>query len=418
MARRQQASPPTAGTPARAPSPDRDDLLGEESLLAAARAQTGLEDFGDPAFREPLRRLLWSIEHEARLTPAGRAGQRARIVGLLVARLQTQALLASHPEIEDENVEVRFIVVGFPRTGTTLLHRLLARDPRTCALAWWECRRPAPLPGWSAAEALNVPDPRIAAAEAEVAAMLAGNPALAAVHPLDALAPDEDVMLLEHAFQSSPPAGSMHVPSYLRWHLEADGRPAYADHARLLRALQWQKRMRGAPTGPFVLKAPHHMIHLDRLFEQYPAATVIQTHRDPLETLPSLASMALELRRLASDAVDPQACADYALTTARARIERLERVRRAVGEARFVDVWFGDVVREPLAVVSRIYAQIGLDLPEPVRAEMARFVAENGRDRRPAHGYTLAAFGLDPEAIAREFAAYREAHVLPFQRPD
>lgn len=433
MARPKQTSPPPAQVPGRpdtaaapgsvaaAKSPANansaaDEPLEEHALLAAARAQTGLEDFGDESFREPLRHLLWSIEHEARLTPAGRAGQRGRIVGLLVARLQTQAFLVRHPEIEDEKVEVRFIVVGFPRTGTTLLHRLLARDPRTCALAWWECRRPAPLPGWSAVDAMHVPDPRIAAAEAEVAAMLAGNPALAAVHPLDALAPDEDVMLLEHAFQSSPPAGSMNVPGYLRWHLEADGRPAYADHARLLRSLQWQKRMRGAPTGPFVLKAPHHMIHLDRLFEQYPAATVIQTHRDPLETLPSLASMALELRRLASDTVDPRECADYALTTARARIGRLERVRRAVGEARFVDVWFGDVVREPLAVVSRIYAQVGFDLPEAVRAEMARFVAENGRDRRPPHGYTLEAFDLDVAAIAREFAAYRETHVLPNQR--
>ncbi|MEZ4280875.1 MAG: sulfotransferase [Myxococcota bacterium] len=418
MARRQQASPPTAERAVRAPSADRDDLLDEEALLAAARARTGLEDFGDPSFREPLRRLLWSIEHEARLTPAGRAGQHARIVGLLVARLQTRALLASHPEIENEKVAVRFVVVGFPRTGTTLLHRLLARDPRTSALAWWECRHPAPLPGWSAAEAKRVRDPRLAVAEAEVAAMLAGNPALAAVHPLDALAPDEDVMLLEHAFQSSPPAGSMNVPSYLRWHLEADGRPAYAEHARLLRSLQWQKRVRGEAVGPFVLKAPHHMLHLDRLFEQHPEATVIQTHRDPIDTLPSLASMALELRRLSSDAVEARACADYALTTARARIERLERVRRTVGEARFVDVWFGDVVQKPLEVVDRIYARIGLELPDATRAEMARFVAENGRDRRPAHGYTLSEFGLEAEAIAREFAAYREAHVLPYQRPD
>lgn len=390
-----------------------DTRLDETSLLAEARRQTNLEDFGDESFREPLRKLLWSLEHEARLTAAGRAGQRVRIVGLLVARLQTRYWLARHPEIEDEAVDVRFVIVGFPRTGTTLLQRILARDPRSAWLAWWECRHPAPLPGWRLDEAGRGRDPRIDRALAEVAAMLAANPALAAVHPLDALAPDEDLMLLEHAFQSSTPAGGNHVPTYLRWHLAQDGRAAYDDHARFLRFLQWQKRMRGEPAGPFVLKAPHHMLHLDRLLERYPGATVVQTHRDPLDTLPSLASMALELRRLASDAVDPRECADYALTTARARLAATERARAQAADGRFVDVWFGDVVKDAMGVVERIYAATRLALPDAVHDAMARFVAENGRDKRPAHGYTLEQFGLEAEAVEREFADYRRAYVRP-----
>ena len=392
-----------------------DVRLDEASLLAEARERTGLSDFGDESFREPLVNLLEAIEHEARLTPAGRAGQRTRIVGLLSARLQRQAWFTRHPEIEAERVDVRIVVVGFPRTGTTLLHRILAQDPRSSWIAWWECRHPAPLPGWQLEQARREPDPRIVRAEAEVAAMIAGNPALAAVHPLDALAPDEDVMLLEHAFQSSPPAGLMNVPSYLRWHLAQDGRAAYDDHARFLRFLQWQKRARGEPVGPFVLKAPHHMVHLDQLLVRYPGVTIVQTHRDPLETLPSLASMALELRRLTSDTVHPSECADYALTTARCRLQRTESVRQATGGQRFVDVWFGDIVTDALAVVERIYVQIGLDLPKDVRDRMARYVAGHGRDKRPAHGYTLAQFGLDAEAIRREFSAYRETYVLPHQ---
>lgn len=392
-----------------------DGRLDETSLLEEARERTGLSDFGEGSFREPLAKLLEAIEREARLTPAGRAGQRTRIVGLLSARLQRQAWFARHPEIEAERVEVRIVVVGFPRTGTTLLHRILAQDLRSSWIAWWECRHPAPLPGWQVEQARSEPDPRIARAEAEVAAMIAGNPALAAVHPLDALAPDEDVMLLEHAFQSSPPAGLMNVPGYLRWHLAQDGRAAYDDHERFLRFLQWQKRARGEPVGPFVLKAPHHMVHLDQLLVRYPGATIVQTHRDPLETLPSLASMALELRRLTSDTVHPSECADYALTTARCRLQRTESVRQATGGQRFVDVWFGDIVTDALAVVERIYAQIGLDLPASVRDRMARYVASHGRDTRPAHGYTLAQFGLDAEAIRREFSAYRETYVLPHQ---
>ncbi|MBK7249437.1 MAG: sulfotransferase [Gammaproteobacteria bacterium] len=113
--------------------------LDEASLLAEACERTGLTDFGDDTFREPLGKLLEAIEREAHLTAAGRAGQRTRIVGLLAARLERQAWLTRHREIEDEHVEVRFVVVGFPRTGTTLLQRILAQDPRSSWLAWWEC---------------------------------------------------------------------------------------------------------------------------------------------------------------------------------------------------------------------------------------------------------------------------------------
>jgi hypothetical protein len=224
-------------------------------------------------------------------------------------------------------------------------------------------------------------------------------------------------MLLEHAFQSSPPAGSMNVPSYLRWHLAQDGRAAYDEHARFLRFLQWQKRMRGEPVGPFVLKAPHHMVHLERLLERHPGATIIQTHRDPLETLPSLASMALELRRLTSDTVHPSECADYALTTARCRSRaHRERAADGTGGQRFVDVWFGDIVtgcaRGRRAASTRDRARPAGGRPRRRwRATWPRTAATSAPARLHARAVRSRCRG-DP----REFAAYRETHVLPRQR--
>ncbi len=389
------------------------DTLDETSVLAEARERAGIEDFGEQDFREPLRVLLRALGEEARLSEAGRAAQRARIVGLLVSRLRARDWLVRHPEILDERIDVRFVVVGFPRTGTTLLQRLLACDPRSTSLKWWESRNPAPFPGWSPESARSVRDPRIADAEEQIRVMLEHNPELAAVHPLEAEAADEDLMLLEHAFQSSTPAGFANVPSYLRWHLEQDGRPAYRDHERFLQLLQWQKRQRGESIGGWVLKAPHHMIHLDLVFEHYPGATVVQTHRDPLETLPSLASMSFELRRLASDDVDPLEAAFYAELTARHRIDRLLELRRAMPEERFVDVWFGDVVSDPIGEVERIYERVGLDLTPEVRRPMKTWLEANRRDQRPSHAYTLAQFGFTEARVRRDFAEYREAYVIP-----
>jgi len=298
-----------------------------------------------------------------------------------------------------------------------MLQRLLACDPGAISVEWWESRNPAPFPGWSPTNAQRAHDARIADAKQQVRAMLEQNPELAAVHPLEPEAPDEDLMLLEHAFQSSTPAGFANVPSYLRWHLEQDGRPAYQDHERFLQFLQWQKRLRGERIGSWILKAPHHMLHLDLVFDHYPEASIIQTHRDLLETLPSLASMSLELRRLASDDVDPLEAALYAELTARHRIDRLLEVRRSRADPRFVDVWFADAVSDPIGEIERIYARLDLTLSTEAREGMTSWADANRRDQRPSHEYTLEKFGFREEDVLRDFAEYREAYVIPRMRP-
>ena len=123
---------------------DSSDVFDEGALLAEAREKTGLEDFGDDYFREPMRRLLDSLSREARLSDAGRATQRARILGNLTTRLSAEAFVERHPEILDESVDDPVVIVGPSRSGTTRLHRLLSEDPRHYAVLWWENRSPIP----------------------------------------------------------------------------------------------------------------------------------------------------------------------------------------------------------------------------------------------------------------------------------
>src|SRR5574338_872418 len=158
----------------------------ERAVLDEARRRTGLEDFGDPAFHEPLRRLLDSLEREARLHEIGRVTWFERIVGILVNRLRGEDWIARQPEILRERIDAPCVIVGLPRTGTTMLHRTLAADPHLFALRWYESRNPAPFPGGEGAAR----DPRIDDAEREVAAMLEAVPELLAAHPMDAFAPD------------------------------------------------------------------------------------------------------------------------------------------------------------------------------------------------------------------------------------
>jgi hypothetical protein len=381
--------------------------LDEPSILAEARAKAGLDDFGDESFREPLRVLLGALDREAGLLDFGRAAQRGRIVDLLVNRLRAAEQFRLHPEILDEPIAAPLVIVGLPRTGTTLLHRTLAQDAHLYSARWLECRYPAPFPE----ESFGGPDPRVAQAEAEVQAMLAGSPALAAIHPLDAHAADEEILLLEHSFYSTVPESGANVPSYGRWLDAHDQTPGYRYLRRLLQLLQWQKRRAGQHAERWVLKTPHHLGFADVLLDVFPGALIVQTHRDPLESIPSLASMITALWGLVAADVDPKEVArQWSAKMARA-LRRCLEVRDRHPD-RFVDVWFLDAVRDPVGQARRIYEVAGLELTPAAEAAMRAFVATNPREGRPPHQYTLAEFGLTEAAIARDFAEYRARFIV------
>jgi hypothetical protein len=377
--------------------------LESDAIVAEARRRTGLHELGDPAFREPLEVLLRSLRDEARLNAVGVAMQFERNVGLLVNRLRTEEAYRRHPEIEAIRIERPLVIVGLARTGTTMLHRMMASDPRWLALLWYESRNPAPFPD---SEGVAV-DPRITDAEAEVAAMLAGSPDLIAAHPMDAHAPDEEIMLVEHAFTSWNPEAFCRVPSYSA-HLDTiDLAPGYRYLLRLLKFLQWQKQRRGETATRWVLKAPYHLGSIDALFAVLPDARIAMTHRDPVQTVPSFASMIRSLYVLGSDSVDPlEIAAHWSQRWARA----LERAiaSRAKREEAFLDVHYGELVADPMAQVARIYAHAGLELTGDARARMQKWAVENERDRRPVHAYTLEEFGYTKEGLRRDFAAYYE----------
>ena len=377
--------------------------LALEDVVAEANAKAGRARFDDEAFREPLARLLDSLDREAALSAVGRATQHARIVESLVMRHVLEQHEQRHPEIRGEEISAPLVIVGLARTGTTLLHRLLSSDPGLYAARWWEVRFPAPFPGWD----WRGPDPRIAEAHAQVSWILANQPVLAAIHPWDAEGPDEEVMLIEHSFLSHVPESGANLPSYRAWLDRQDLRPAYALLRRLLQYLQWQKRRRAETAERWVLKTPMHLGHLDVLFEAFPGAHVIQTHRDPLETIPSVASMYLALWSLATEKPDPLEVGRQCLERYAGALRRCLAARDAMPAERFVDVSYRDVARDPLGAVQRIYAAVGHRLTPEAEAAMSAWVTKNPREHRPAHEYTLETFGYTREAIERAFAGYR-----------
>jgi len=387
---------------------DASPAFDEASILTEARAVSGLQDFGDESFREPLRVLLHSLDTEANLSAAGRTAQRTRILDSLVVRLRAEDHIHRHPEILDEKIEAPVVIVGLARTGTTLLQRLLASDPFFQSVLWWECRNPAPFPGsdWTAH------DPRVDDAREQVRSILEAVPQLAAIHPWDPEGPDEEVLLLEHAFLSQVPESGANLPSYRTWLTEQDLTPGYEYVARMLRFLQWQKKRAGRSGEAWILKSPCHLAYLDVLFRVFPDVRVIQTHRDPLETIPSVASMYSALWELATDEVDRTLVGRQCRERYAWALSLSLRMRDRLPAERFHDIWFRDVLREPMEQVRRIYAWLDRELSPVAERAMLRWLGENARDKRAPHEYTMETFGYTARGLARDFARYRERFII------
>jgi hypothetical protein len=380
-----------------------------QSLLDEAVKQAGgPKDFGDPSFREGLDVLCRSLETEARLSPLGRQLLHQKFVELLVNRLRIEDYFKRHPEIENEILLPPLVIVGLPRTGTTLLQRLLSCDPHLYSMAWWESRYPVPFPG----ESLKEPKQRIERARGEVKVMIEAMPKLLSIHPMDADQADEEVMLMEHSFISAMDSYA-NVPSYLDWLDRTDETPAYDYLKRVLKFLQWQKRQRGISAQRWVLKTPHHLLRMALLLKVFPGAKVIQTHRDPLDTIPSIASFIDTLWHIYGADPDPAAAGHlWSTRMARALAHTME-VREKAPKDQFFDVQFIDTVKRPFDVVRDIYAFAGMQLTPEAEQAMHRWMEENRRDTRGAHEYETEHFGLSPEQLKRDFAAYRARYVEP-----
>ncbi len=381
--------------------------LSVEGLLAAAiEATGGLTDFGDDSFREPMAVLVKALNEEAQLNAGGRFGQYQRILNSLIIRLRVEAWIARHPEILDEQVLAPVVIIGLQRTGSTYTHRILASDRRFYAPLWYEVRNPAPELDWD----FSGKDPRITSAEAEIAAMLEANPEIAAIHPMDPVGADEDILLLEHSFYSTIPDAFCNVPSYGAGIDSHDNTPGYVYLKRLLQFLQWQKKRNGQQAERWLLKTPHHLHHIATLLKVFPDAKVVQTHRDPLQTIPSAASMNYNLWIMCSDAVDPKVVGEqWANKYARGTLHTMA-TREQQPEA-FLDVWYKDTISDPLKSMERVYDFIGMPFTAEARDAMERYREDNQRDARPAHEYTLEQFGFSEQQLKDMFADYRAKYL-------
>ncbi|WOK37427.1 sulfotransferase [Sphingomonas sp. C3-2] len=380
-----------------------DRVPDREELVRRAIEQTGLSDFGDTWFFANIDALIPIFNSESRLSPAGVQGAAGMIVNGLVNRLRHVELIKQNPEILDEEIEVAAVVVGLPRTGSTMLHRLLASAPGMTGTRWFETQNYSPFPG----EERGNPEGRRDAAKGILDYMLATIPDLMSIHPMSIDQPDEELIILGQLYSSTMIEGTYYVPGYARWLMQNDRIQCYRDLKQILQSLQWQDPSRKG--AKWVLKTPGHLMALDGVLEVFPDAKIVMTHRDPVATVPSYCSMEYSLYQMGSDSVDRKSVADFWVGRLAELLNSFMDVREKVGGKNFVDVRYKDLLTDPIGQGTRVLEAAGITVTDSVRDGMSEWIEANKREDRAPHKYTLEDFGLEQEAIEGLFTRYRKA---------
>ncbi len=370
----------------------------EDALHDAASGATGLNDFGpEHEYRSGLRHLLEALDQGPRFATGGREFVFGNLVGVLVARLTLQRGLRERPEVLSRPIRRPLIITGLPRTGTTALHKLLSVDPQFQGLERWLAAFPMPRPPRSTWAS----NPSYQATVAGIEAFFAAAPDMRAAHNMVADDVDECLEALKQNFCSNNYGSTFRVPGYDAWWLQQDEISSYQRFAKCLQLVGANE-----PDKPWLLKNPGHIWKLDVLLDLFPDACIVQTHRDPVQALPSLCSVLAMARRLTEgENVVPRELGERELRVWHAALMHARAVR-ASRPGNFMDVRHQEFHENPLSVVRRIYEQFGYALNADVERLMAQRIRSNPEGRHGAHVYTLAEFGLEAGDIRERFGEY------------
>ena len=371
--------------------------LTPEALLAASTARTGLTDFGDPGFREGLDLLLSDIraldlDRDCVTATAWRIGQ----------SLDTRAMavkgLKDRPDVLERPIVAPIIIAGLVRSGTTALHLLMSLDPQFQGPEHWLTVYPMPRPPRAAWEGI----PEYRQEKAALDAYLQAAPEAAADHMMTAEGIEESLFILGSSFASNMWPSMWDVPNYDRWYRERDDTDSYHWLADVLRLIGARDDRR------WLLKNPTDLFSLQEVLNVFPDAKIIQTHRDPVESTPSVSNLIFGARRAFCG--DKASREDVGRREAELWAVALERAQavRDKSDAQFVDVEFRDFTRDQMAAIRAIYDQFGLTLTDAVASSMQAWL--DAHPHVPVKGpkHKPEDFGLTREGMKRRFAVYRE----------
>ncbi|PLW82279.1 sulfotransferase [Kineobactrum sediminis] len=382
--------------------------LEAEELMATACRNTGYDDFGSNEWLQGFHVFLRALDEEADLHLWGRLMTRSDILRWLEARLHIEAVYAQHPEIEDEVIDQPVIVTGLPRSGTSIVFELLAQDARFGSPRNWEIMFPCPPPEAATCHS----DPRIERCEHLVTQWSRVVPTYAAMHEMGAEIPNECIVAMSCTFMTENLPGQYQIPSYNAWYYQQDLGYAYTYYKRMLKLLQWKN-----PRRHWLLKAPSHLGNLPVLFDTFPDARVVISHRDPVVAQASVTNLLGTLYWMRSSApFDTRAFEN--LMTPEAGATRLNGIvdlleASEVPGNQVHNLLYADLIRQPLHALQALYRDMGADLTAQTQKAMRDYLEHKPQGKFGNHQYRI---GEQHETAHKRSLYHRYQHY--FKVPD
>jgi hypothetical protein len=374
-----------------------------DEMLRLAERRAKFADWGPPSFREGLELLVKGYNEDALAHPLGKKLFYDSLIDRLVQRLQVVKTLSEQPHITQQPVTSPVLIAGFARTGTTFLHRLLARDPRLRAPLCWETEEPAPPPHPDSADS----DPRVKKHDRTWKLLYHLAPRAKVIHFKSAKLADECYPLLERSFACINLSLFIEQPEYQQWLWSAP--PDSVDAAYEFYRRQLQLLQIHYPPRRWVLKAPAHSPFIDGFVRAFQDAKLICTHRDPVSAVGSVASLITAIRSISYRTVDPKKIGEEVLDMVDHVNERFMRARSSLSAAYFCDVHYDRLTRDPISVLHDIYAYLGLAFDADMQARAKQWVAAETAEKSGVHRYDLGDFGLDEQIVRRRLREYIDA---------
>ena len=385
--------------------------LDASAMLARAQTRTGLDDYGDPTLPE---RFATAVEYLNGIGMDANGIEQAERVchWLLTSRLEFFEDRNRYP-IAAEVIDHPMFVTGEPRSGTTLMHALMAVDPNARALRFWEVMYPSPPPGISRPD-----DPRRARADADWREINAKMPKWLLSHPYNDMLGDglpEDERTWAFDFRVMTPTAWWRVPMQtLVGGLPTDPVAQYRLHKAMLQQFQY-----GRPRKYWVLKG-FHGFRLAEFFGTYPDANLLWLHRDPVQVAASRTMMMADILYGIVGPIDLVVEAKKHLEMTRASIANT-MTNPMVDDPRILHIPYADFIADPVATVGRYYAFCGRSLTSEAEAAMRDYLTYNRGDRYGKFRYStslLTEIGADLEDLHAEFAPFRQRFGVGIEKRD
>ena len=377
--------------------PSKPDL-SEDYILNAAMNSTGLENWGSNSFLEGMRELLNACNKEAKLHYFGRQFLQKGCIRAVKDRLRLQHAFQKNQEILNTPIEKPVFILGLPRTGTTFLQNLLFQNNHFRHLHYWEQVAIGPQPTQK-----NLKDNYIInSCESFVDKLKIIAPEFFIAHEINPYGPEECNGLMERNFTSIIYFMFRNIPSYINWFLTHDMTETYRYHKQQLQFSGYHFNQK-----QWVLKAPVHLFFLKYLFKIYPDARIIHLHRDPLEILPSMASLVVISRQIHSNHVNSEETANQIMGWVNKIIINSIAYRDKTNSNQFLDLAYTDLVEDPMNTLNHIYKWLKLDISKEIQSDTSTWL-KNSRRKRVGnnHVYSLEQFKLSKSKIRNEFDQY------------